>query len=160
MIIINRNKIRKNHKSVIILIYYRLLTVNIDGASRGNPGPSGIGILIFRNRNLILNYGEFIGFQSNLLSEYMALKRALQFALKIDDEVSIHTDSMSVVQQRRSKDKMRKKELKILYREINNLEKKFKTISYKYIPRNKNTYVDLVAKKAIDYHIKYSNYIY
>jgi ribonuclease HI len=160
MIIINRNKIRKNHKSVIILIYYRLLTVNIDGASRGNPGPSGIGILIFRNRNLILNYGEFIGFQSNLLSEYMALKRALQFALKIDDEVSIHTDSMSVVQQRRSKDKMRKKELKILFREINNLEKKFKTISYKYIPRNKNTYVDLVAKKAIDYHIKYSNYIY
>lgn len=137
-----------------------MLTVNIDGASRGNPGPSGIGILIFRNRNLILNYGEFIGFQSNLLSEYMALKRALQFALKIDDEVSIHTDSMSVVQQRRSKDKMRKKELKILYREINNLEKKFKIISYKYIPRNKNTYVDLVAKKAIDYHIKYSNYIY
>lgn len=137
-----------------------MLTVNIDGASRGNPGPSGIGILIFRNRNLILNYGEFIGFQSNLLSEYMALKRALQFALKIDEEVSIHTDSMSVVQQRRSKDKMRKKELKILYREINNLEKKFKTISYKYIPRNKNTYVDLVAKKAIDYHIKYSNYIY
>ena len=137
-----------------------MLTVNIDGASRGNPGPSGIGILIFRNRNLILNYGEFIGFQSNLLSEYMALKRALQFALKIDDEVSIHTDNMSVVQQRRSKDKMRKKELKILYREINNLEKKIKTISYKYIPRNKNTYVDLVAKKAIDYHIKYSNYIY
>src|SRR5215204_1558866 len=97
----------------------------------GNPGPSGIGILIFRNKNLILNYGEFIGFQSNLLSEYIALKRALQFALKIDDEVSIHTDSMTVVQQ-----------------------KKFKTISYKYIPRHKNIYVDLVAKKAIDYHIK------
>lgn len=131
-----------------------MLTINIDGASRGNPGPSGIGILIFRNKNLILNYGEFIGFQSNLLSEYVALKRALQFALKIDDEVSIHTDSMSVVQQRKFKEKMRKKELKILFREINNLEKKFKTISYKHIPRNKNTYVDLIAKKAIDYHIK------
>ena len=99
-----------------------MLTINIDGASRGNPGPSGIGILIFRNNNLILNYGEFIGFQSNLLSEYIALKRALQFALNIDDELSIHTDSM--------------------------------TISYKYIPRHKNTYVDLIAKKAIDYHIK------
>lgn len=131
-----------------------MLAINIDGASRGNPGPSGIGILIFRNKNLILNYGEFIGFQSNLLSEYIALKRALQFALKIDDEVSIHTDSMTVVQQRKSKDKMRKKELKNLIREINNLEKKFKTISYKYIPRHKNIYVDLVAKKAIDYHIK------
>ncbi len=131
-----------------------MLTINIDGASRGNPGPSGIGILIFRNNNLILNYGEFIGFHSNLFSEYIALKRALQFALNIDDEVSIHTDSMTVVQQRQAKDKIRKKELKNLIREINNLEKKFKTISYKYIPRNKNTYVDLVAKKAIDYHIK------
>jgi ribonuclease HI len=131
-----------------------VLTINIDGASRGNPGPSGIGILIFRNKNLILNYGEFIGVQSNLLSEYLALKRALQFALKIDDVVSIHKDSMSVVQQRKFKEKMRKKELKILFREINNLEKKFKTISYKYIPRSKNTYVDLIAKKAIDYHIK------
>ena len=131
-----------------------MLTINIDGASRGNPGPSGIGILIFRNNNLILNYGEFIGFQSNLLSEYIALKRALQFALNIDDEVSIHTDSMTVVQQRKAKDKMRKKELKNLIREINNLERKFKTISYRYIPRHQNKYVDAVAKKAIDYHIK------
>ena len=131
-----------------------MLNINIDGASRGNPGPSGIGILIFRNKNLILNYGEFIGYQSNLLSEYFALKRALQFALKIDNEVSIHTDSMSVVQQRKFKEKIRKKELKILSREIDNLEKKFKTISYKYIPRNENTYVDLIAKRAIDYHIK------
>ena len=131
-----------------------MLTINIDGASRGNPGPSGIGILIFRNNNLILNYGEFIGFQSNLFSEYIALKRALQFALDIDDEVSIYTDSMTVIQQRKAKDKIRKKELKNLIREINNLEKKFKTISYKYIPRHKNKYVDLVAKKAIDYHIK------
>ena len=131
-----------------------MLTINIDGASRGNPGPSGIGILIFRNNNLILNYGEFIGFQTNLLSEYLALKRALQFALNIDDEVSIHTDSMTVVQQRKAKDKMRKKELKNLIREINNLERKFRTISYRYIPRHKNKYVDAVAKKAIDYHIK------
>jgi ribonuclease HI len=131
-----------------------LLTINIDGASRGNPGPSGIGILIFRNNHIILNYGEFIGFHSNLLSEYIALKRALQFALKIDDEVRIHTDSITIVQQRKSKNKMRKKELKNLIREINNLEKKFKTISYRYIPRHKNTYVDLVAKRAIDYHIK------
>ena len=127
-----------------------MLNINIDGASRGNPGPSGIGILIFRNKNLILNYGEFIGFQSNLLSEYFALKRALQFALKMDDEVSIHTDSMSIVQQRKFKEKMRKKELKILFREINNLEKKFKTMYYKYIPRNKNKHVDLIAKRAIE----------
>ena len=130
-----------------------MLNVHIDGASRGNPGPSGIGIIIFRNNFLILNYGEFIGFHTNLLSEYLALKRALQFALLIDREIKIHTDSMTVVQQRESKERIRRKELKILFREINNLEKKFKEISYKYIPREENTAADLVAKKAIEYYI-------
>jgi ribonuclease HI len=108
---------------------------------------------MFRNNFLILNYGEFIGVHTNLLSEYLALKRALQFALLIDNDIKIYTDSMTIVQQRKSKERIRKKELKILFREINNLEKKFKEISYKYIPREKNTAADLVAKKAIDYHI-------
>jgi len=130
-----------------------LLSVHIDGSSKGNPGPSGIGIIIFRNNFLLLNYGEFIGFHTNLLSEYLALKRALQFSLGIDTKIKIHTDSMTIVQQRKSKVRIRKKELKILFREINNLEKKFTEISYKYIPREKNTIADLVAKKAIDYHI-------
>ena len=130
-----------------------MLSVHIDGSSKGNPGPSGIGIIIFRNNFILLNYGEFIGFHTNLLSEYLALKRALQFALRIDTKIKIHTDSMTIVQQRKSKVRIRKKELKILFREINNLEKKFTEISYKYIPREKNTIADLVAKKAIDYHI-------
>lgn len=130
-----------------------MLTVHIDGSSKGNPGPSGIGIIIFRNNLLMLNYGEFIGVHTNLLSEYLALKRGLQFALLIDKEIEIHTDSMTIVQQRKSKERIRKKELKILFREIKNLEKKFKEISYKYIPREENTAADLVAKKAIDYHI-------
>ena len=130
-----------------------MLSVHIDGSSKGNPGPSGIGIIIFRNNFLLLNYGEFIGFHTNLLSEYLALKRALQFSLGIDTKIKIHTDSMTIVQQRKSKVRIRKKELKILFREINNLEKKFRKISYEYIPRKKNTSVDLVAKKAIDYHI-------
>jgi ribonuclease HI len=130
-----------------------LLFVHIDGSSKGNPGPSGIGIIIFRNNFLILNYGEFIGFHTNLLSEYLALKRALQLALLIDKRIEIHTDSMTIVQQRKAKVRIRKKELKILSREINNLEKKFTEISYKYISRKKNTAADLVAKKAIDYHV-------
>ena len=130
-----------------------MLSVHIDGSSKGNPGPSGIGIVIFRNNFLLLNYGEFIGFHSNLLSEYLALKRALQFSLGIDTNIKIHTDSMTIVQQRKFKVRIRKKELKILFREINNLEKKFTEISYKYIPREKNTIADLVAKKAIYYHI-------
>jgi ribonuclease HI len=130
-----------------------LLTVHIDGSSKGNPGPSGIGIIIVRNNLLMLNYGEFIGVHTNLLSEYLALKRALQLALLIDKEIKIHTDSMTIVQQRKSKERIRKKELKILFREIKNLEKKFKEISYKYIPREENTAADLVAKNAINYHI-------
>src|SRR5688500_20198609 len=96
----------------------------------------------------MLDYGEFIGFHTNLLSEYLALKRALQVALLIDREIKIHTDSMTIVQQRESKERIRRKELKILYREINNLEKKFKKIYYNYIPRERNTAADQYAKKT------------
>jgi ribonuclease HI len=60
---------------------------------------------------------------------------------------------MTIIQQRKSKERIRKKELKILFREINNLEKKFEEISYTYIPRERNTAADLFAKKAIDYYI-------
>ena len=55
---------------------------------------------------------------------------------------------MTIVQQRKSKERIRRKELKILFREINNLEKKFKEISYKYIPREENTVCGLSCKKG------------
>ncbi len=132
-----------------------MLIINIDGASRGNPGLSGIGIVITKDNFSIAEYKEFLGKRTNNQAEYTALKRALQMAYSIDNEITLLSDSELVVNQRRNKYKVRNKQLKILSREISNLERRFDTIIYEHIPREKNRTADLLANHAIDEHVKY-----
>jgi ribonuclease HI len=135
-----------------------LLVINIDGASRGNPGLSGIGILIMKDNLKIDEHKEFIGEKTNNQTEYIALKKALQMASSINHdcaEITILSDSELVVNQRNKRYRVRNKQLKIILREITNLEKKFKNVIYRHIPREKNILADLLANQAIDEHIKY-----
>ena len=130
------------------------MTINIDGASRGNPGPSGIGIVLTKGDLKIDEYREFVGDTTNNLAEYIALKKALKIASTLDDdEITILSDSEVVIKQRNSLYKVRSKQLKIIFRQINNLEKYFRIVIYKHIPREKNGCADLLANKAIDEHI-------
>ncbi len=133
-----------------------MLTINIDGASRGNPGPSGIGVVISRDGEKIAEYKEFVGSATNNLAEYLALRKALIIAstLTLKDEViSILSDSELVVKQRNHSYKVRSKQLKVIFREITNLEKNFKSVFYRHIPREKNRKADLLASGAIDEYI-------
>jgi ribonuclease HI len=131
-----------------------LLTINIDGASRGNPGPSGIGVVISREGEKIAEYNEFIGNSTNNLAEYMALKKALKMASTLEDnEVTILSDSELVVKQRNHYYKVRSKRLKVIFREISNLEKNFKWVRYRHIPRENNRAADLLANKSIDEYV-------
>jgi ribonuclease HI len=131
-----------------------LLTINIDGASRGNPGLSGIGVVISRNGEKIAEYNGFIGNSTNNLAEYMALKKALKMASILnDDEITILSDSELVVKQRTHNYKVRSKSLKTVFREISNLEKSFKWVRYRHIPREDNMAADLLANKSIDEYV-------
>jgi ribonuclease HI len=131
-----------------------LLNINIDGASRGNPGPSGIGVVISRDGEKIAEYNEFIGDSTNNLAEYMALKKALKMAsIMNDDEITILSDSELVVKQRTDNYKVRSKRLKTVSREISNLEKNFKWVSYRHIPREENRAADYLANKSIDEYV-------
>jgi len=133
------------------------LSIHIDGASRGNPGYSGIGIVITKNNNKIAEYKEFIGMKTNNQAEYIALKKALEIASSIDDEITVLSDSELVINQRTNHYKIRNKQLKVLFREITNLEKNFRTVVYRHIPREINRDADLLANQAIDEQIKYKN---
>jgi ribonuclease HI len=135
-----------------------LLVVNIDGASRGNPGPAGIGVVFVRDNTRITEYKEFIGKKTNNQAEYAALKKALQIASTFDNELTVLSDSQLIVNQRNKLYKVRSKQLKIIFREISNLERRFKIVIYKHVPREKNEYADLLANQAIDEHNnKYQN---
>ena len=132
-----------------------MLVVNIDSASRGNPGLSGIGIVITKENAKILEHREFIGYKTNNQAEYIALKKAMQIAFGLDDSITILSDSQLLVNQRTNRYKVRNKEISNVFREISNLEKQFRFVLYKHVPRSKNRNADLLANQAIDEHIKY-----
>lgn len=131
-----------------------MLTINIDGASRGNPGLSGIGVVISKDGEKIAEYREFVGNTTNNLAEYLALKKALNIASILNDkDITILSDSELIVKQRNRSYKVRSKQLKIIFREVNNLEKYFKSVSYRHVPREDNRAADLLANRAIDEYV-------
>ncbi|MBL7132337.1 MAG: reverse transcriptase-like protein, partial [Candidatus Omnitrophica bacterium] len=73
----------------------RLINIFIDGASRGNPGPSGIGIVFFDDsKKAVKKLFKFIGNATNNVAEYTALIYGVQEAL-IDkyENITINSDS-------------------------------------------------------------------
>jgi len=131
-----------------------LLEVNIDGASRGNPGLSAIGIIVKLNDNTLLEHYEYLGIRTNNQAEYESLRRALEMCSKLDKEITIFSDSELLINQRNSKYKLRNQELKVISRDISILEKNFEKILYKHIPREKNSKADKLANRALNELIK------
>lgn len=131
-----------------------MIDVNIDGASRGNPGLSAIGIIIKQNEKILLEHSEFLGVRTNNQAEYEALRRALEICNTLDKELTVFSDSELLVNQRNAKYKIRNQNLKMISREISNLEKNFDKIQYRRIPREKNNKADKLANMALDDYIK------
>ena len=128
--------------------------MNIDGASRGNPGLSAIGIIIKNNEKILKEHSEFLGVRTNNQAEYEALKRALEICNTLDKELTVFSDSELLVNQRNAKYKIRNQNLKMISREISNLEKNFEKVQYRRIPREKNNKADKLANMALDDYIK------
>ena len=77
-----------------------MIYTNSDGGSRGNPGPSAIGVIIRKDEEIITQYSEKIGEGTNNFAEYMALIKALELVSKITkDEVTCVLDSELLVRQ-------------------------------------------------------------
>ncbi len=60
---------------------HQQLLIHTDGASRGNPGPAGIGVVICdESGKIVKEYKDFIGTATNNIAEYRALIKALELA--------------------------------------------------------------------------------
>ncbi len=76
------------------------LVAYIDGGSHGNPGPSGIGVVIVGSSEGTIRIAKWIGRQDNNVAEYAALLEALQCALALRAEtLHVFSDSEVVVKQ-------------------------------------------------------------
>jgi len=76
------------------------LVAYVDGGSLGNPGPSGIGVVIDGAESGRLKIAKWIGRQDNNVAEYLALLEALQCAVLLKaGALHVYSDSEVVVKQ-------------------------------------------------------------
>ncbi|MDD4894072.1 MAG: ribonuclease HI family protein [Candidatus Omnitrophica bacterium] len=126
------------------------LKIYIDGASKGNPGPSGVGVVICRDGQTIKNIANFIGHATNNVAEYTALIHALQEGLILKaDNIEINTDSQLLYRQIKKIYKIKSANILGLYNQALHLMAAFKEVSIKNIPREENRGADKLANKAV-----------
>ncbi|PIQ89849.1 MAG: ribonuclease H [Candidatus Omnitrophica bacterium CG11_big_fil_rev_8_21_14_0_20_42_13] len=122
----------------------------IDGASQGNPGHSGIGVVIFSGDKIIAELSKYIGHATNNIAEYSALIYALEEALiRHIYEISVKTDSELLCKQINREYKVRNSGLKPYYEQVRRLIKGFKQFEIKHIGRQLNARADKLATVAI-----------
>lgn len=126
------------------------IKVHIDGASKGNPGPAGIGIVFYEDDKIIQEIEEFIGNQTNNFTEYTALIKALEICTnKNYNNIEICTDSELVANQINKVYKVKDAYIKDLYDKAYSLIEKLENVKVKHVPREENLRADKLANNAI-----------
>jgi ribonuclease HI len=135
------------------------IIINTDGGSRGNPGPSAIGIVFSNEKSQSLKeYSEYLGDNfTNNEAEYRAAIFALQkfkalFGKKLaqNSEIELKSDSELLIKQLNGEYKILDPKIQSLFLKVWNLRLDFKKIKFTLISREKNKTADGLANKALD----------
>ena len=130
-----------------------------DGGSRGNPGKAGIGVVICNEKGQeVKKYGEYLGDNlTNNEAEYKAVIFALKkfkalFGKKLAEntDVEIRADSELVVKQLNGGYRLENPKIQQFFIEVWNLKFDFRSVKFKYIPREKNKEADRLVNEALD----------
>lgn len=123
-----------------------------DGGARGNPGPAGIGAVLYNEKNEIIEeLSRYLGETTNNQAEYRALIMALEKAQVLGaTEMECYLDSELVVKQLNREYKVKNQDLAPLFLKVHNISLAFKKISFHHVPREKNSVADGLANRAMD----------
>lgn len=137
-----------NLSKLQILEETALIEVYIDGASAGNPGPSGAGIFI-KGHGTVEKYSIPLGIMSNHEAEYYAFIKALEICIENDYQVvSFRTDS-ELVNRAVEKEFVKNKQFAPLLEKGLTLSKQLELFFMKWIPSSENKSADELARQAI-----------
>jgi ribonuclease HI len=130
--------------------------IYIDGASRGNPGHCGAGVVVCNESGEILEkYSKYIGVGTNNQAEYRALLMAFDKIRKHRfTTVKIYTDSEILFKQLTGKYRVRDEKLKKLFTRVIKEMHAYKNVNYEWIPRQMNKIADKLSQKAINLDLK------
>jgi ribonuclease HI len=126
-------------------------TVNIDGASRGNPGPAAWAAVIVPDNGEPVERSAVIPDTTNNIAEYTALLEALDACAGLNySELYIRSDSELLVKQMRGEYRVKNPDLQELYREAQHLLKPFAKVSFEHVRREQNKRADELCNLALD----------
>lgn len=128
------------------------LTLHVDGASRGNPGPSAYGVLLSDETGAsIAELSEYIGETTNNVAEYQGLLAGLSKALEYSpNHLTVKSDSQLLTRQLLLKYRVKNPKLIPLFDQAKALLKKFSQVEILHIPREQNRSADVLANNALE----------
>jgi ribonuclease HI len=125
------------------------LTAYVDGGCLGNPGPSGIGVVINGCEDGPVRIAKWIGRQDNNVAEYAALMEALQYAVSRNARtLHVYSDSEVVVRQMTGEYVCRSPRLYSLHWTCRKLARSLK-FSISHVPREDNAEANGLAQSAL-----------
>jgi ribonuclease HI len=131
----------------------RLLIIEADGGSRGNPGIAASGSVVIdaATGEILAEVGRFLGHATNNVAEYTALVEGIRKALSIDPDAELHVrmDSKLVVEQMSGRWKIKHPDMAELAAEARGLLTGT-PVRFEWIPRLQNARADRVANHSMD----------
>lgn len=128
------------------------ITIYSDGGARGNPGPAGIGAVLYNSKSVkVAEISVFLGIATNNQAEYKALIAGIKKAKELGaTDIDCFLDSELVVKQLKREYKVKNKDLAPLFLEVYNLSCGFNGVTYTHVPRELNSVADKLANEAMD----------
>jgi len=128
-----------------------------DGGSRGNPGPSASGYVLYdMDDNIVVKKGVYLGITTNNQAEYQALKFGLEEALRSNVRtVHVFLDSMLVVNQMLGIFQVKNRDLWPIHDAIKKLVAQFKQVNFTHVPRALNKEADSAVNQTLDAQLKH-----
>jgi probable phosphoglycerate mutase len=129
-----------------------MIVTNIDGGSRGNPGPAGFGVRVeTADGGLVEELHESIGVATNNVAEYRGLIAALRWALaRGERDVLVRSDSELLVKQMLGVYRVKHPGLQPLHAEARLLASTVGRVRYEHVRRELNKHADRLANTAMD----------
>ena len=126
-------------------------TANIDGGSRGNPGPAGYGVRIEREDGTVIELKEALPLATNNVAEYNGLLAALRWAAEnAVSTLHIRSDSELLVKQMKGQYRVKNPGLQPLYEEARSLVRQIGRVTFEHVRREFNKDADRLANEAMD----------
>jgi ribonuclease HI len=130
------------------------IIANIDGGARGNPGPAAYGVVIRNAQGEVLQeWGEYLGLQTNNVAEYSGLLAALDYAVeKKYPSLKVLSDSELLVRQMHGQYKVKNSALRELFGRAQALVRRLQQFSVEHVPRDRNKEADRLVNQVLDSH--------